>query len=260
MFRAPNYSGSYYGNINSASKNDRTFYIDDTFKNLYWDINQQLASRKLILNVTGAKNINGLVLNKNTNHLFISYSDGLPGNDVIKIFDIGPALSSESADISTPLFTYSVIHPTSPSQATMPSEMALASKAGRDDQVFVYLRGSGGLLVIQDPPSPGTITSSNFQFKGTNTISASQSDIPMSGLKIGYDSVSDNIIGISREGRQIYTVNPDNLAVNLSTHVPSLTTTYVNATNIRMDALMIMPLTGSIYFVDRGNSMIFKGK
>jgi hypothetical protein len=272
MYQAPNYSrvlngqvtaiGTYYGRINAVTISNRTFYIDEESKNLYWDVDMAAASKQLIFTAPFGYVLNGLAVNKNTRRLFLSYSSGIAGQDKVDVYDIGPALDllpSNPSSAPTLHYTMFVNHPTKPGQVTLPSEMALASKTGRTDQVFVYLRGSGGVLVIADP-SDRAILPGDFQFAGLDTISASPSDVPNTGLKIGYDPVSDNIIGVSRGGRQIYTVNPDNRDIFISAHAGNYTTAFVTASDVRIDSLMIMPMTGSIYFVDRKNSFIFRGR
>lgn len=255
--------GTYYGKIMTVSipSMNRNFYVDENSKNLFWD-DLTAANKKLIFAATGSTVLNGIAVNRNTRRLFLSSSDGTTAGDIVQIYDIGPALDFPPTDArSKPvlLLSRNITHPTNAGQLTLPSEIAIASKVGRTDQVFIFLRGSGGVLVITDP-TDRAIETTDFQFKGMNTIAASQLDVPSSGLKMGYDPVSDNIIGISRGGRQIFTVNPDNLTISVSAHVGSYTTTFTSATDVRMDSLLIMPLTGSIYFVDRKNSMIFQGR
>ena len=259
MFGSPGASGTYAGNINSFSVSDRNFYVDENSKGVYWDIEHSMASKKPVLVLGGSSFVGGMVVNKNTKRLYVSYFNSVVGGDFISVFNIAPALNSTTANISVPLFTYSVNHPTDVSQVTLPSDMALASKTGRTDLIFVFLKGSGGVLTISDPASR-IPNSTDFQFLGMNTISASQSDVLRIGSKLGYDPVSDNVIGLSREGRQIFTINPDNLAVSVSSHISSYKTTINNFSDVKFDSLVIMPLTGSLFFVDRKDSLIFKGR
>lgn len=271
--------GTYNGNINLVAIGDREFYIDQTFKNLYWDVGQLEASKKRIYPAptavpTNNYTINSMAINKSTNRLYMSLSDNLIGGDKILVFNIAPALSSPTADISTPIFTYDVNHPLlkdpntgQPLAVTLPADIAIAPKRGNRtyDQVFVFLKGSGGLLIINDPgdriPDATDFTFTGFGYGSSKTIiAASPLDVTGQGTKLGYEPVSDNIIGISRDGRQVYTISPDDRKIASSAHVASYSTTYVTATDVRMDSLVLMPLTGSIYFIDRKYSMIYKGR
>jgi hypothetical protein len=127
---------------------------------------------------------------------------------------------------------------------SMPTDVIVDEPNSR---AYIYLAGTGGIAVLSDP-GPGAPTPASISFVGVAALSASQTDTPGSGHKIVLDSTRSMIYGISRLGRQVFTIDTNTWAVNAL------------ATDKSFDAILTVPQSNLTVVVDRTGASVYKVK
>ncbi len=242
-----------YGHRLSKTWGSYLFWVDDTGKELKFDYN---AGN--LLTVTDFFNydadgsddsILGLEVSDSLKRLYIATRDNSNGKSYVHIYDLSP-LGTKTSDSGSAV-------PSLVGRMTLSLPAPYTSvSAGPTDIVFeessntgyVFLANVGGVFYFNDNGT-GLPSTSDANYLGLDKISPSPTDLPSSGYRLFYNTKDDLLMGISREGSQIFTVNPA-YGNNVSVH------SYPAA----MDSVMNFKETGTSLIINRTLNKIFELK
>jgi hypothetical protein len=215
--------------------NEFLFYADNNLKTLVWDKNMVGTNN---FYATSPNLIWGMAVNSSKKRLYVTTQDVLTQQYKLLVFNINPVLSNAAPTLVSSITIYDGVPQNIDAQPTDVIVNEAASK------VYVYLAGTGGIAILNDPGT-GTPNAGDVSFVGVETLASSQSDVVNSGRKLALDSINNLLVGISRSGRQIFTVDLVTLEVNSV------------ATDFKADAIATVPEANLVVIVDRTKSNVY---
>jgi|GEM_PF-3581824 len=241
-----------YGNRLSQRWGNYLFWVDDSSKELKFDFNESnLLSVADFFNFDGDGDdiIYGLNINDGLKRLYVSTQDNSSGKSYIHIYDLSPlGTSTDDSGSAVPSLIGSLdISLPAPYAALEPGVTEIVVDEV-SDKVYSFLSGVGGVLYFTDS-GVGLPSLSASSYLGLDDISASPTDLPSTGRKLVYNEVSTLLLGVSREGNQIFTVNTgDSNKVSVHSYPQ------------RFNAIMSYIQTGLSLVISREQGMIFELK
>jgi hypothetical protein len=230
----------------SVASSNRNFYSGGN--TLYWDIGNSPANT--VPGWPAGYTVAGMAINPTTKRLFVSGSKGTQTENVVLVYDITPTLAATPANpILKSIIDVSSQAGWSIQGPTMPSDIAVDwnNTAGRTSyRVFVFLRGTGGLVVFTDD-GVSVPTTASVGTVGVGSLASSASDVLSTGTKLTYDPKSDLLWGLAREARLIFSVDPATYEI-VQKPTPSF-----------FDGLWVLQ-SGTVFLIDRTNSTIYRGQ
>lgn len=221
------------------------FYVGDSGRELIWDQNSQSSSVTTFASLPVGYQISGLAVNTQTKRLYVSAANNTTAGNFVHVYNIA-SVQTNVAPSGTPLVSFDVSG-ADPADPTMPSAPGAISidttkTGGRENQVFVFLRGTGGMAVIQDPTAGPP---AGLQFLAVGELAPSPSDAPGLGVRMVYQADSDLLLGVSREGRQAFAIDPVTKVI------------YSSGMSADIDSVISVPTSGRLLMVDRQTLRVF---
>jgi len=217
-------------------------FAGDDRKTLQWD--QNATGGTTFWNLTSISpdsKVMDMKIDPDLEHLYVTTQDPLTQNYRLLVFDLGPLASSNSPTLLSNLDMYDG---NLANRDSRPSSIAIDYA---QHHVYVFLSGVGGLAKLEDvsgAPGPGQLS-----YVGTDEIEASLGDAAASGQRLVWDGTSQLLYGISREGRQLFTLDPSD-GDQVST----------TSTVQKLDSIQVLPNTNLILLIDRSGSQVFQAK
>ncbi|MBK7843356.1 MAG: hypothetical protein IPJ71_06610 [Bdellovibrionales bacterium] len=212
------------------------FFADLSLNKLFWDKNSGASTAFY----TTTSKIQSLAVNTALARLYAVTRDEVTKTYNLLVFDIAPTFSGASP--GAPIAVLNIFDGIPGHEDSLPSDMVVDQANSR---VYIHLAGTGGIAKLQDSiavPGPGDLT-----FVGVDEIEASPTDLPMSGARIAYNPNTGLIVGISRDGNQVYAIDTLNgMAI------------YKFPTSQKFDSVQLLADSGLILLVNRSGATVFK--
>ncbi len=228
------------------------YYLDANGKDLYWDINSNTSSKLLFKSFAAGESVGGLVVNPRTNRLFVSIFDGTAANNKIYVFDVAPTLAATpTSPTQVGIIDVAGAHPLDATIPSLPTTLALdptySASPARENRIFGFLKGTGGVVTFVDAIATVPTTAIRL-FVGAGVISPSFSDTLNQSSRMLFDQRSDLIFGVSREGQQVFSINPITLDYSM------------NSMPAPMDSFLISKDTGLSLLIDKSRLQVYRAK
>ncbi|MCC7440459.1 MAG: hypothetical protein IT285_02435 [Bdellovibrionales bacterium] len=235
------YAGvSGYGRRPTASyifNGNNVFWATDTGNNVMWDRNGAPAVGIFPGGMVPTDTVYGLGVNTNSKRLYVTTQSQVAQRYRLHVFNIAPVETS-----NPPVYLTSIDIFDGTNIDSMPTDILVDSANNR---AFIYLAGTGGIAVLQDP-APAVPASGDISFVGVMEISSSQTDTPSSGRRMAYDTTNGMLYGISRLGRQVFSIDTGTWDVN------------VLATDRNFNTILTLPASNLTVVVDRPGAAVFR--
>ncbi len=243
-----------YGHRVTESWGNYLFFVDDTNKKVLFTYDTGSSTNTVdnfsSLALDGSDDfIYGIAANDQTGRLYITSKDINSGESYVHVYDLSPLGSNiVSSGSAVPNLVGRInLVPPAPFAGVSagPTDIVVDPST---NSVYTFLAGVGGVLKFVD--NGGALpTLSSSDYLGLGYISASPTDLASSGRKLFFDENNSILAGISREGNQIFTVNPED-GNKVSVH------SYPAA----FDAILNFSQTGVSMVVQRSSGRIFELK
>ncbi len=224
-----------YGSRPTAPYLTHLFWADDSGSQLMWDNNG--GSPQLVADF-GNDIISSVAVNKTLKRLYVTTQNLALNDHNIQVFNIAPV---ESGGPPTFIAKIPVFDGVAGHESSIPMDLVVVED---QNKVFGFLAGVGGLLVLNDDGS-GTPNVGDTQYVGVGTIAASPTDLISSGIKLAYHEQANLLVGISRLGHQVYTVDLATYAI------------YSYSTDRPFHSVLVMSKSNLVLLIDRTNAKVF---